>query len=111
MSTEESAEWRKFIAEVTGGLFPKVASSGFGVTFIEPTEVNAMFAVQLGVLIMHDKPILALVAPGVKIPEKVARVVDEFVEMESLDDPTAQERVQAAITRMMSKVKNPDDPT
>jgi hypothetical protein len=54
---------------------------------------------------MYDKPICAVIRPGTPIPEKFARVVDRFVEMD-FDDPTQKDRLTEAINEMLPKEKD-----
>lgn len=42
--------------------------------------LDAKFVIELGVAVMLDKPIIALIQPGTPIPRKLAAVVDRFVE-------------------------------
>ncbi|TWT91418.1 hypothetical protein [Neorhodopirellula pilleata] len=46
----------------------------------DPSKFDVKFAVETGIAVLLDKPIIAVVRPGTKIPEKLARVVDRFVE-------------------------------
>lgn len=76
---------REFQRVVMEGLVPKVAGSAVCVSIVPDDEdnyVDAKFCVELGVMIMLDKPILALVHPGTKVPEKLKLVADEILEVD-----------------------------
>ena len=60
---------------------------------LSPDDVDIKFAVQLGIAIMLNKPIIAAVRPGTPIPEKLSRVVDRFIEF----DMNNADQVAAAI--------------
>jgi nucleoside 2-deoxyribosyltransferase len=73
-------EFQKVVME---GLVPKVAGSAVCAAIVPTNEENwldAKFCVELGVMIMLDKPIVALVQPGAKVPEKLKLVADEIIE-------------------------------
>lgn len=63
-----------------------------------PSDIK--YAVELGLSIMMDKPIIAVVIPGTKVPAKIVRVADLIVEA----DPSTEEgrrTLQETITRFM----------
>lgn len=75
----EDIEFQKVVME---GLVPKLMDSTVAVCLTPSEEnfVDAKFCVELGVMIMLDKPIIAIVAPGAEVPEKLRKVADEIVE-------------------------------
>lgn len=79
MSIESDEQFQRVVTE---GLVPRVAGSHVCVSIV-PTDqknfVDAKFCVELGVMIMLDKPILAIVDPSVPVPEKLRLVADEIV--------------------------------
>jgi hypothetical protein len=102
MTARGSNEWERFAREVREVLVPKVRGTQIVVSIVPLTAagVDAKFAVELGVAVMLDKPILAVVRPGLKIPEKLARVVDRFVEVDDISDPAARGRFLAALEEL-----------
>ena len=56
-------------------------------------DLSPRQSMQVGVAVLFDKPIMAVVAPGTKVPEKLARVVDRFVEL----SPGSDEQIAEAI--------------
>ena len=75
----EDVEFQKVVME---GLVPKVADSAVCVSIVPQDKqyIDAKFCVELGVMIMLDKPIIALVQPGAEVPEKLRLVADQIVE-------------------------------
>lgn len=76
---DEDVEFQK---AVMTGLVPRMAESTFAVAVCPQDEdnyVDAKFCTELGVMIMLDKPILAVCAPGGKIPPKLELVADKIV--------------------------------
>jgi nucleoside 2-deoxyribosyltransferase len=59
-----------------------------------PNEIDEKIAFEMGVAIMLDKPIIAVIKPGTKIAEKLARIVDVFIEY-STPENIAEEIRQA----------------
>jgi hypothetical protein len=100
-------EWDRYVKHVRETLVPKIEGSSIFISITpgNPKQVDVKFAVELGLAIMYDKPIIAVIAPGTKIPEKLARVVEKFVELENPQDPTGRERLIEAITEMMDEEK------
>lgn len=94
----------EFEKEIQEKLVPMIKNSGMVVSFV-PNKVDVKFAVELGISIMLDKPIIAVVAQGAKIPEKLARVVDRFVELD-LNDPNFQSRLNEAVDGMVDAVED-----
>jgi hypothetical protein len=71
----------EFTRTVQQGLVPQVADSYVAVAIMpeSPDEVDVKFAVELGVMIMLDKPILAVVRPGTRVPDKLKLVAEVIV--------------------------------
>lgn len=79
------------------------------ITPANPQELDVKFAMELGLAVMLDKPIIAILKPGTKIPEKLARVVEQFVEMDSVDDQGFKYRLQSTLTSFMNDLENKDE--
>lgn len=94
------SEFQDFVDRVKRDLIPKIEGSS---TFVSicPTngEPDIKFAVELGLAIMMDKPIIAAIPPGTKVPEKLIRVADKIVELD-LDDPNGRQRMMEAIREL-----------
>lgn len=71
----------EFIRAVHEGLVPKIEGSHVTVCIVptDPSKVDVKFAVELGVMIMLDKPILAVVRPGTVVPDKLKLVAEVIV--------------------------------
>jgi len=46
---------------------------------VDPASVDIKFAVELGLMIMLDKPIIMVIQPNQVLPEKLRRVADDIV--------------------------------
>jgi hypothetical protein len=63
---------------------------------------DVKFSVELGMSIMLDKPILAVVQPGTRVPDHLVRVADLIVECD-MNNPADQERLAEAIKKFVEK--------
>ncbi len=100
--SEHGEEFDRFAKRVHEELIPKIEGSNIfvSITPMSKEQVDVKFAVELGLAIMLDKPIIGVIRPGTKIPEKLSRVVDRFVELD-LNDPTGRQRLMESIQDML----------
>ncbi len=70
-----------FTRAVREGLVPKIEGSHVAACIVpkDPGDVDVKFAVELGLMIMLDKPILAIIQPGTPVPKKLAMVAEVIV--------------------------------
>jgi hypothetical protein len=98
-------EWDAYCTHVREELIPMITDSAVTVSLVPSNgKPDVKFAVELGFMIMLDKPIIAVVPPGTKVPLKLVKVADEIVEGD-ISDPDFQDRFHAAIDRTTAKVK------
>lgn len=95
------SEFQDFVDRVKRELIPKLQDTDTFVSVcpIDPKEVDIKFAVELGCAIMLDKPVIAAIRPGTKVPEHLMRVADKIVELD-LDDPNCNNRLMAAVNEL-----------
>lgn len=100
----QDPEWIAFAEHFRIHALPKLMSSDFSLSITpkDPNHTDLKFAVEIGASMMLDKPMIFLVQPGTKIPEKVMRVADHILEFNP-DDPKAMARLQEAITKIVGK--------
>jgi len=71
---------REFYQVVNEGLVPKLVDSAVCVSLAPPDGgIDAKFAVELGAMIMLNKPILVVVEPGQEISDKLRLVSDRVI--------------------------------
>lgn len=112
MSGQYGPEFDEYCEHVRKEVLPKVIESGvfISITPANPKELDIKFAVELGMAVMLDKPIIAIIRPGTKIPEKLARVVEHFVECDNgVEDTGFQERLKNTITAFMNSREKTDE--
>lgn len=95
-------EWE---AKIRERVIPMLQDTAVTVSLLPQGEIDIKFAVELGLSIMMDKPIIALVKPGMHIPDGLANVAKEIVEVDIPGDPDAAER---SITEAIGRILRPE---
>ena len=97
------AAFIEFAEDALENLVPSLQDSMVMVSFV-PTEVTDIkFAVELGVAIMLDKPLIIVVQNGTKVPSKILACADRILEVNRFDkDEMAnlQHRLYAVLQEM-----------
>jgi nucleoside 2-deoxyribosyltransferase len=93
-------EWLK---QRNADLRPMISDSAYAISLISGKEPDAKQAVELGFMILLDKPIVLAVVPGVKVPERLARCADEIVEVNLEDVEGTQRVLNDAMVRLDAK--------
>jgi hypothetical protein len=100
----DSDEFRAYEKRCREELLPKMHDSSIMMSLVpKDLKADVKFATELGFMIMMEKPIIAIIPPGTKVPLGLAKVADEIVEGD-VDDPTVKKRLMAAITRVTEKL-------
>ncbi|GJJ23718.1 hypothetical protein [Mycolicibacterium mageritense] len=98
----DTPEWHDYARRVRTELIPKLRDSAASISLVPRGVTDVKFAVELGLSIMLDKPIIAVVPPGARVPAKLVAVADVIVEGD-LDDPTMANRLNAAIAGVLGR--------
>ena len=100
----DDPEFIAWAQRVRTELVPKIEDSKVfvSVTPLNKKEVDVKFAVELGLAVMLNKPIIALIEPNTEIPEKLARVVDRWVEYDR-SDPKSMEKVVEVLSEIIKE--------
>lgn len=86
-------------------LVPMIEGSAIGVSLVPTGETDVKFALELGLLIMMNKPILAIVEPGTDVAPKLLAVADKVLYLDDLKSEHSERLVSAAIRELAG----PDD--
>ena len=98
----EDPEYQAWEKHVKDAVVPVLEGAAVTITLIPRGQTDVKFAVELGLSIMMDKPIIALVQPGMSIPSGLAAVAAEIVEVDIVKDPDgAQRSISEAFARVM----------
>jgi hypothetical protein len=96
----ERREWDRFVAYQREHTVKAMEGSAFVMSLIPSEEAfDIKFAVETGMAIMLDKPILAIAAPGAKIPPKMLLVADIVLYVD-IDTEDGRRQVEEAIKEM-----------
>lgn len=95
-------EWESHIRR---SVIPLLEETAVTISLIPRGETDIKFAVELGLSLMMDKPIIALVQPGMSIPGSLAAVAAEIVEVDIAGDP---EGAQRSISEAYARVTHTD---
>jgi hypothetical protein len=101
---ENDPEFNEWAARVKRELVPKLEDSACTISLVPEGETDVKFAVELGLSIMLDKPIILVVRPGTKVPAKLALVAADIVEVSDWQDTLAVSlKIGEAIGRLVDK--------
>lgn len=92
-------EWLDYAERALTELVPKVEESAIVISLVPRGKQDIKFALELGMSIMMDKPIIAVVPKGRQVPAKLVAVADALVEGD-FDDPSLSGRLREAMQRV-----------
>ena len=95
-------EFKALEARVHAHVLPMIRKSAMTMTVVPKGETDIKFAVELGLSIMLDKPLVLVIRPGMKIPDKLRAIADEVIEIDIADPEQAQAAqgvIAAAVAR------------
>jgi hypothetical protein len=96
----DDREWHEFVRNVRESAVKQIESSAFVMSLVpDDDEPDIKFAVELGLSIMFNKPLLIVAARGRDVPDRLRRVADEVVEVD-LDTEAGAAELSAAISRI-----------
>lgn len=99
-------DFKAFAAEVHAHLIPMMMDSGAVVSLVPKGEADIKYAVELGLAIMLDKPLVLAVPKGVEVPEHLARAADGVVYVD-FDDEDSAGKAQQNIAAMLVEMEDP----
>jgi len=101
---ENDPLFQEWAGRVRRDLVPKLEDSSAVVSLVPRKGHDVKFAVELGLSIMMEKPIVAVVTPGMHIPRGLAKVADEIVEVDwDADMDRAHASIDAAFKRIQER--------
>jgi len=103
LTPAERGEWDEIVRHAREETAEAIKRSSCVISMVtEP--LDAKFAMELGLAIILDKPILAVVTPGATVPRKLRQVADEVVQLTAgPGSPAARAEMEAAVLRMVAK--------
>lgn len=101
----DSDEWRQFAERCITELVPKIDGSSVTISLVPNGPSDVKFAVELGFSIMMDKPIIAVIQPGMKVPGKLLAVADSIVEFDPNNTEGLMPRLGPILEEIFEKQK------
>lgn len=103
-----STAWKAYAGRVRTELVPKLKSSAMTISLApsDPSDVDIKFAVELGLSIMLDKPLVVVIDEDGVVPSKLAAIAEVIVRGD-ITTAATRERLQQAIEAIIPE----SDPT
>lgn len=98
---EQDAGWQEFVKRVREDALQKIMGSAVVMSIVPTGEPDIKYAVELGLGIMLDKPLVLVVMPGTGIPERLRRVADKIVYAD-VDTEEGRELLAASMVTVMN---------
>lgn len=102
LDDEAKSSWDKFVAYQREHTLKMMSDSAMVISIVPDDDLDVKFCVELGMAIMLNKPILAIVQPGAKYPEKLRRVANQIVEAD-VDTEEGKSLIMRAIMKIQLK--------
>lgn len=111
MGFEETEGWDDFVAAVRKDTVQGIADSAFVLNLVPgDDDVDVKFAVELGLTILADKPLVLLAMPGRQIPPGLERVAHAVIQLDNdLDTEAGRAEVDAKLTKVVASLGLGDD--
>lgn len=100
----DSPDAQEWIAHVRKTLLPMLDESAIcAVLGPDVGSVDVKIAVELGAMILMEKPILVIALPGRRVPDKLRMVADDIVYADPMSED-GQRQIQEAITAIHERL-------
>lgn len=98
----EVQAWAKRVREE---LVPMIQGSAISMSILpeDPEKVDVKMAVEVGLSLLLDKPLILMVRPGTIVPIRLARAADEIIEADLANPDGLAERVHDAMIRVLGE--------
>ncbi len=97
----EFVEWAE---RVQREVVPKIAASALTISLMPEGKPDIKFAVELGLSVMMDKPLILAVPTGSTVPAKLRALADDIVEVDwNEGSPAVHSILSDAIERHLAK--------
>lgn len=102
-------EWDRYADHAINSLLPMMKGSAVCVQMVPDGPSDVKFALELGFSIMLDKPIIAMITPGAKVPAKLAKIADAIVEWDPNGDMNELQRRLLPIVNRLAEEEGDDE--
>lgn len=101
LSAWNDPEVKSWLTHVSENLVPMVQSSALSICVYDTDPPDPQNAMEVGYMVLMDKPIIVTAVKGAKVPEKLRRVADQIVEF----DPGDHEGNAIALAKAIQAIK------
>ncbi len=91
----QSVEWERYAAHARATLIPMLRESAIGVVLTSSGDPDVKQALEIGMMILMDKPLLLIVDPGQVVPPKLLKLADAILQG-PIDRPGLAAEIQFA---------------
>lgn len=99
-------DWDEFVNYHREHTVKAMEKSAYVMSLVPAGEVDVKFAVELGLAIMLEKPIIAMAQPGTRIPRGLSKIADAVI-VADLDTEEGKTEAMSQIQQAMSRVDKP----
>jgi hypothetical protein len=94
----EDPEWNAYVTHVRSSLIPMLEDSAMTISLApdDPKGTDIKFAIELGLSIMLDKPIIVIIRDAGELPPMLKKIAYAVIRGD-LDSPTIQAEIMTAI--------------
>lgn len=103
LSPSERAEWDRWVAHIRADTVGKIAESAMVMSLVPDGEPDVQFAVELGLGILMNKPIVLLAINKRDVPEGLARIAHAIVEVDDFDTEAGQLELQRKLEPILAE--------
>ena len=99
LTPEEQEQWQEWVEHVRVDVLDQMIESAMVISIFprDPRNLDIKYALELGMSIMLEKPIILVVMSGTKLPKKLEALADAVIVTDGIDDEKGQVVLKAAI--------------
>ncbi|HEY5787684.1 MAG TPA: hypothetical protein VIT65_23210 [Microlunatus sp.] len=105
-------DFKAFAAEVHAHLIPMIMGSSASISLLPQGEADVKYAIELGLTLMLDKPLIIIAPKGRVVPERLARAADAVLEIDWEDEAgfaAAQEQIMVKVKEILGEDEEEHD--
>lgn len=93
----DDPRWQDFASAANARLIPMIRGSSLSLAQIGDGDLDIQQALEIGAILLLDKPLILMVEPGSKVPAGLAKAAVAIIERNPDDDKDTQARLSAAM--------------